>query len=321
MDWFHFKASFLRLGEGVKGMRLTIIPFYLKVYSLFILFFMRASVLDHPEEKNGLIEVTHSFGSRGVDLSQVQHLIIDPHGSWDVPPVRGVEDHLAQYGSNTVRRHLAVERDLGIPELKDGLLARLPNALAINFRVNRALADPNRRPEVAFSELMKAADPAVQAALMDWHKRGLVAVDEILALVNPNARISLLHSTEIFDYPAPSAEDVKDAASFEAYVDRVCALRCAEFQNCIITGAGDEPSRGDGHFNQVLQRNLTSVGIPFALDNPYATHFGRHLTSDYMRARLDRVNAMDWRKDLLAEGSATDGTFALDRSEPVPLKL
>lgn len=284
---------------------------------------MSISFLDHPGEREGLIEVRHSLtnASGDADLRNVKHVIIDPHGSWEVPPVTGLENHLGQYDSDSVQRHLAVERDLGIPELRDQLVDRVPDTLAINFKVNRALADPNREPAFALQSIMNPADPAVKAALQDWHARGLTAVDQILAKVAPGARVSLLHSTEFFDYPALTDEDLKSPEAFKAYMDRVVAAREKEYQNCIMTGDADGSTRADGQFTDLLTARLTADGIPFALNNPYVTKLGRHVTSRYMEARPGRVNAMDWRKDMLATGSGAENTFALDTSVPDAAKV
>ena len=284
---------------------------------------MKTSFLDLPAERSGLISVTDSMSrtSKARDLSQVQHVIIDPHGSWKVPPVRGLEEHLARYDSRSIKRYFATERDLGVPELRGALLDRLPNALAIHFNVNRGLADPNRQPSFALPALTKAAPAATQKELLARHIAAGKAVDAILARLNGNVRISLLHSTEFYKAPDLKELDLSCAADFERSLDAVCGIGPVEYQNCFITGDANGSTHGDRRFRLALQSHLMAIGIPFVLDDPYVTQLGRHLTSSYMLSYPGRVNAVDWRKDALAEGSGKDGTFALDRSEADPKKI
>lgn len=284
---------------------------------------MGVSFLDHPAERNGVINVTHSLGSgRGAqDIKRVRNAIIDPHGSLKVPQVDGLEDYLSTLDFATLQRLLAVEADLGIPALRAALVARLPDTLAIDFEGNRGLVDPNRRLEFALQPVVNGAAPSVKQGLLGWHAEGLNAVDQILGQMGPDVRVSLLHSSEVFEYPTLTDADLRDAASFKAYLDRVCAIREKEYNRCIMTGDKDGSTRADAVFNGLLMRRLAALGIPYAVDNPWVTKLGRHKTSDYMSARPDRVNAMDWLKPDLATGAVGDGTFALDTSEPDPEKV
>lgn len=284
---------------------------------------MQPSFLDHPAERAGLITITDSLtrGFKAKDLRDIKYVLIDPHGSLEVPPIPGLEHHLGRYDSDSIHRYLATERDLGIPELRARLLDLLPNTVAIHFNINRGLADPNRQPPFALSSIGKQADPSVQKALLARHIRSGKAVDEILAQLPNDVRISLLHSTELYEAPDLRTLDLSTPANFRAYLDAVCGVGQVEYRNCFITGDADGSTHGDRQFRLTLERHLQAEGIPSVLDSPYVTKLGRHMTSSYMLRHPGRVNAVDWRKDELAEGSGADGTFVLDRSMSDPKKV
>ncbi len=273
---------------------------------------MKKTLFHHPAHEEGIIEVAHSFGMGELDWSRVEYVLIDPHGSMEVPPIDGLNEHLAQYGAETIHRYLAVKCDLGTAQLREALLRRLPNAVTIHFKMNRGLADPNRHSSFALPSLIERASPSVQQALLARHARGLEAVQEILSRIPEQATITLLHSTPVFRYKSATQDDVKDAESLKAYLDKICGIRGPEIHTCLITGDADGSTRGDMQLYEALQKRVDPAEFSFVENDPYVTQTGKHLTSDYMKLHPDRVSVVDWRKDLLAEGSASEGTFQLD---------
>ncbi len=290
---------------------------------------MGISFLDHHAEREGLIDVRHSIqhaNLKTLDLSRVDHLIIDPHGSLTIPPVQGLQEFLERHDGEAIRRYLAVERDLGIPELRNELLAQVPGTLAVSFNVNRGWIDPNRTPAAALRNIVAKAPQEVRDELMDRHIRSLAAVDEILARLKPGVKVTLAHSTEPFNESDRSVHDLdlskpENLVRFLEVRTNVGEGRGPVIPVCFITGKGDEPTQDDAFFRKALQDRLTAQGTPFSEDDPYATLHGRHKTSDYMRARPGDVNCVDWPRDMLATGEVRDGTFSLTDSEADPGKV
>ncbi len=285
--------------------------------------FTMMSFLDHPAEREELIEISHSIpkivGSKTMGLEDVDHLIVDPHGSLALPKVRGLDKFLSDHDYEMVRRYLAVARDLGMPEYCDVLLKMLSNSLAIRFNVNRGLVDPNRTPAYAMGNIMKKAPREVRTELMARHIRALRAVDEIIANLKPGVKITLAHSTEPFNDADRSVNDLdlSDPANLARYLEvrtNVGSGHGSVIPVCFITGRGDGWTYCDDGFRKRAEAHLDFLKIPYSHDDPYATKAEKHLTSRYMRARPGDVNAIDLPRDMLATGEIADGTFSLTES-------
>ncbi len=280
------------------------------------------SFLDHPAEAE-LIEIQHSIpkssDSKTIDLGDVKHLIINPHGSIEVPPVRGLEQFLSRHDSESIRRYLAVERDLAASELSAALAEQVPNTLSIGFRVNRGIIDPNRTVRHALRNIISNAPKDVRAELLARHKRALAAVDEIFGKLNPGVKVSLVHTTEPFDEADQKVHelDLSNPSKLKRFLEvrtNVGKGHGPVIPVCFITGKGDGPTRDDSAVREALQARLKAKGIILSEDNPYHTDVKRHKTSHYMRARPGYVNAVDWPRDMLGTGEIEDGTFSLTES-------
>ena len=290
---------------------------------------MGISFLGHSAEYGGLIDVRHSIqhtNAKTLGLENVDHLIIDPHGSLAIPPVQGLQEFLDRYDAERLRQYLAVRRDLGIPEFRDALLREIPNTLAVSIDFSRGLADPNRTKDHALQNIVRHAPDSVRAGLSNLHSQALTAVDEILTQLKPGVKITLAHSTEPFNDAEPGLEDLDllEPESFDRFLrvrTNVGKGRGPVIPVCFITGRGDEPTRDDSLFRSILQARLMALGIPFDEDDIYSTRFGEHMTSSYMRARPGDVNAVDWPRDMLATGEVRDGSFSLTDSEADSVKV
>lgn len=280
---------------------------------------------EYSLEEGGLITISHSIPkqkhSKTMDFRDIKYLLIDPHGSSQIP----LEDKADLYlpsDSQLIHALIQGEKDAGVPELCADILQRVPDGMTINVNFSRAILDANRTPEYALGKIVTPESPEmVSRMLHDIHRKALTAIDNVIGRLPPHVKILCLHSMKTNYVEDPEiAADIQIIRSYlEAWEQSIGMAPHTPV--CLLLGPEGEEALADMKMKDAVEDVFRKEHIATKVDDPYKTVRNKDKTTDYMLARPGSILALDFPKDLLCRGSAGDHTFSYISSEADPVKV
>ncbi len=281
-----------------------------------------------PSVEQGVLALDSSWGvqtPKSVGPKDIKYVLVSPHDTLgeDRLGLDALPDEVKgqiQWERSLFEAYLHTERDAGVDELRQRILATCPGGISVSAQINRGILNFNRDSDT--KEMPPIWTPEQQAVvaphLRNIHRTGLADIDRILESFGDRVRVVCLHSMDPWSFKKGARPDLSPE-NFEAYVRAQQlpmenkTLRGQDF----ITGEEHGPHITDPVLYEVLMKRFGKRGLAFGENDPYDTCLGWP-DYQYMLRFLRRVSAIDVTKTELCKGEAKEGAFTYTPLDPQP---
>lgn len=265
-------------------------------------------------ETSDYLAFTHSIEKplhrKTINPGDVKYVLLDVHGSHNMPFPIAVEKHLPQ--DNELMQHLnSLEADAGVPALTNQIVQQVPGGMGIHVNVARSILDGNRILSHAVRGVLHPDAPAeVKNILADIHRQFIDSIDRFIASLHPKTKLVCLHSMWP-NTPVNQQTLAHDPESIRAYIySYESCLNSGVSRNvCFISPPEANKAATDVEMTNAFGSALNQTGIHWEKDKPFRAE-AKDQTTRYALNHPHHTFIVDIPKHLLCEGERTDKTFS-----------